>query len=211
MNIANAKLLICPFCKGEKPVIQLLSGNTMGATQRSDLKTDYPMLWQPSHLQRCPHCGKYYFSYRVETKEANFSTFDQGNLTYQEITEAIQQFDGQTLDPQDEINLRLLFVQTYNSTYQMEDAPAQSAPTQQEQTLYRQQVLRLLEIWEVNPAVRAEFLREIGEFDECLKSLDTFQADEPFYLDIAHQIRTRAEQQNPSVFIIYGRRQDFVH
>ena len=55
---ANAKILICPFCGGEKPVLQLLSGNIFGGTQWSDLKAEYPMLPRPSAVQKCPHCGK---------------------------------------------------------------------------------------------------------------------------------------------------------
>ena len=54
MIISNAKILICPFCKGEKSVIQLASDNTFGATQRSNLKTYYPMMQVPSPVQHCP-------------------------------------------------------------------------------------------------------------------------------------------------------------
>ena len=210
MNIANAKLLICPFCKGEKPVIQLMSGNTCGATQRSDLKTDYPMLRQPSPVQRCPHCGKYYFSYSVESKDASFQSFDQGDLSYQEITEALKQFEQQPMELQDEINLRLLFIQTYNTTYQLEGKESSISPTHEEQSLFREQIRQLLEIWETEPLVRAEFLREAGRFDECLAVLDSMKVDEPFKLNIAHQIRKFAEQQSSVVFIVYGTRNDFV-
>ena len=210
MTIANAKLLICPFCKGEKPVIQLMSGNTIGATQRSDLKTDYPMLRKPSPVQRCPHCGKYFFTYAVECKEASFQSFDEGKLSYPEITEALHQLKQQQIETQDEINLRLLFIQTYNTTYQLESAKEQPTPTDAERLLFREQVERLLEIWETEPLVRAEFLREAGRFDECVDILDKMQVDEPFKLNIAHQIRTFAEQHSTAVFIIYGSRNDFI-
>lgn len=210
MNIANAKLLICPFCKGDKPVVQLLSGNTFGATQRSDLKTDYPMMWEPSPVQHCPHCGKYYFAYSVESKNASFPSSERGNLSYQEISEALRQFAGQPLSREDEINLRLLFIQTYNSTYQIEGKEITTSPTPEEQSLFREQVRRLLEIWDAEPLVQAEFLREAGCFDECIAILDNLQVDEPFKLIIAHQIRTFAEQQSTVVFIIYGSRKDFV-
>ena len=78
MIISNAKILICPFCKGEKSVIQLASDNTFGATQRSNLKTYYPMMQVPSPVQHCPHCGKYYFTRTVESKTASFESYDKG-------------------------------------------------------------------------------------------------------------------------------------
>ncbi len=210
MNIGNAKLLICPFCKGEKPVIQLASGNTFGATQRSDLKTDYPMLQTPSPIQKCPHCGRYFFTNITESRKASFQSFDKEELTYEQIKEALQQFENTTLEKENEILLRLLFVQTYNTTFQLEGVPNQPIPTEEEKNLFCHQVERLIEIWEIEPIVKAELLREAGQFDQSLKLLDTLQVNEPFQLKIAHQIRLFAEKQQTKAFIVYGSRNDFI-
>ena len=35
---APAKILICPFCKGEKPVLEPLFGHSLGGTLWSDTK-----------------------------------------------------------------------------------------------------------------------------------------------------------------------------
>ena len=199
---ANDKILICPFCKGEKPVLQLRSGNTIGATQRSDLKTNYPMLPKPSFVQHCPHCGKYYFITDVETKESSLKSFDKGELSYKETTEALLQLTSEPLDQQKEINLRLLFIHAYNTTYQLAGADNQSVPTDEERSFFRRQVERLLAIWETEPLVKAEFLRETGQFDECLKILDSVKPKNFFMYEIATRIRSAAQCKSTKVFII---------
>lgn len=98
MNIANAKILVCPYCKGEKPVIQLLSGNTFGGSQWSDLKTEYPMLKQPSPVQLCPDCGKFYFTSTAESRQADYYSFEQGNLSYEQAADALKQFNLSALE-----------------------------------------------------------------------------------------------------------------
>ena len=202
MMPALDKLLICPFCKGEKPIMQLMSGNTFGGSIRSDLKTEYPMLPKPSPVQRCPHCGKYYFAYAVESKEGTTETFDKGELTYPEITEALKQMEKEDLSANDEINLRLLFVHIYNTTYQLSGEKNQPEPTEEEQIRFRQQIERLLSIWDVEALAKAEFFREIGLFDECLHTLDSVKIDDPRKDDIARRIRGLANEKSTKVFMI---------
>jgi hypothetical protein len=202
MMPALDKLLICPFCKGEKPILQLMSGNTFGASIRSDLKTDYPMLPQPSPVQRCPHCGKYYFTYAVDSKEGTSETFEKGELTYEEITEALLQLEKENLSVKDEISLRLLFIQIYNTTYQLLWEKDQPVPTSEEQMRFRQQVERLLSIWDVEAIAKAEFMREIGQFDECLRTLDAAKINDPRKDNIAQRIRALANEKSTKVFMI---------
>lgn len=196
------KLLICPFCKGEKPILQLLSGNTFGGSIRSDLETVYPMLPKPSPVQRCPHCGKYYFIYAVDSKEGTTMTCNEGNLTYKEVTEALQQMEKESLSVDDEINLRLLFVHIYNTTYQLSGKTNQPIPTAEEQVRFRQQVERLLSIWEIESIARAEYMREIGEFEECLRTLDSAKIDDQRKDNIAQRIRALANEKSTKVFMI---------
>ena len=54
-----ANILCCPFCGGEKEVMSLYSGNTIGGTVWSDTRREYPMLPEVSPIQQCPHCKKY--------------------------------------------------------------------------------------------------------------------------------------------------------
>lgn len=128
MLSAISKILICPFCKGEKPVLEPLFGHSLGGTLWSDTKTIYPAMPETSMVQRCPHCGKYYFSYKVESKGGNADSDDQGNLTYEQIKEAVNQYDQVVLEQEDEITLRLLFVQIYNDTFQREGVAHDAQP-----------------------------------------------------------------------------------
>lgn len=209
MNIANAKILVCPFCKGEKPVIQLLSGNTIGGSQWSDLKTEYPMLKTPSPVQQCPHCGKFFYTSAVESRQADYYSFDQGNLSYEQATEALKQFDIPSLTKDQETILRLLFVHAYNDKYQREFVSKDNVPSNEEKELFADQVRRLLEIWETEPLVKAELYREIGDFERCISIIDALQPDEPLKQKIASQIRQFASEKKCTVFLLYGNRTDF--
>lgn len=209
MNIANANILICPFCGAEKPVIQLLSGNTFGATQWSDLKTNYPMLQQPSPVQQCPQCGKFYFTGAVKKQRGPDYSFEKGDLNYEQIKQALSQYEHTSLPPEEEVLLRLLFLHIYNDTFQREGVTPAGQPAEQDVSLFRKQVLRLLQIWKAETLVKAELYREIGEMNECIRLLDSLQADEPFKYKIAEQIRRLALQGVTSAFVIYGNRGDF--
>lgn len=61
MTLGPPTRLTCPHCGKAKHILSIASGNTIGATQWSDTKQDYPMLKSPSTVQRCPHCGGYFF------------------------------------------------------------------------------------------------------------------------------------------------------
>ena len=199
---ANALILICPYCKGEKPVLQLMSGNTFGGTQWSDLKSEYPMLPRPSVIQKCPHCGKYYFAQNVETKEGDDCSGDLGELTFEQVKEALTQFDKDWLSIDDEIELRLLFVHIYNDTFQREQVSVKETPTSEDKNLLEKQVLRLLQIWKTEPLVKAELYREIGDFSQCIQILDSQGEDDPFKRKIANKIKELAANRERYAFII---------
>ena len=61
MTLGPPTRLTCPHCGKVKYILSIASGNTFGATHWSDTKHDYPMLKSPSAVQRCPHCGGYFF------------------------------------------------------------------------------------------------------------------------------------------------------
>lgn len=199
---ANAKILVCPYCHGEKQVLQLMSGNTIGGTQWSDLKSVFPMLPRPSDIQKCPHCGKYYFLSSVETKEGYDISSEKGNLSYEQIKEALKQFTKDSLSVENEIDLRLLFVHIYNDTYQRESVSGHDTPGSADKELFTSQVLRLIEIWDIEPLIKAELYREIGEFDKCVQILDSQIDDDSFKLKIAKKMKALALQHKTYAFII---------
>ncbi len=203
MLSAISKILICPFCKGEKPVLEPLFGHSLGGTLWSDTKTIYPAMPEISMVQRCPHCGKYYFSYKVESKEGDADSDDQGNLTYEQIKEAVNQYDQVVLEQEDEITLRLLFVQIYNDTFQREGVAHDEQPTAADKALLRKQVLRLEQIWDnAEDLLRAELYREIGEFEQATKILEAQPLDQPFMRYMVSQMRQLAESGQTYAFQI---------
>ena len=78
MMPSNARLLTCPACGGKKKILSLASGNTFDGEVWSDLKKIYPMLPEPSFVQKCPECGNYYLLSRQKTVEYDkeFSFFN---------------------------------------------------------------------------------------------------------------------------------------
>ena len=203
MLSAISKILICPFCKGEKPVLEPLFGHSLGGTLWSDMKTIYPKLPEISPVQRCPHCGKYYFADKVDSKEGEDESDELGNLSYEQIKEAINQYDQVVLTQDDEIALRLLFVNIYNDTFQREGVAHDAQPTADDKTLLRKQVLRLEQIWNnAEDLLRAELYREIAEFEQATKILDALTIDKPFTEYMVSRIRQLAESGQTQAFLI---------
>ena len=51
----------CPHCGSEKYVMAIASGNTFSGEIWSDSRRYFPMLPSYSPIQKCPHCGHYFF------------------------------------------------------------------------------------------------------------------------------------------------------
>ena len=98
------------------------------------------------------------------------------------------------MEQEDEITLRLLFVQIYNDTFQREGVAHDAQPTAADKTLLRKQVLRLEQIWDcAEDLFRAELYREIGEFEQAAKILDALTIDKPFTEYMVSRIRQLAD------------------
>ena len=199
---SSAQIVICPYCKEEKPLLRLMSGNTIGGKQWSDLKSDYPMLPKPSAVQKCPRCGKYFFLSNAEKKEGQDYSMELGELTFDQAKEALAQFQEDSLSVQNEISLRLLFVHKYNDTFQREHVSKGKKPSAEDMELFEQQVLRLIQIWDIEPLIKAELYREIGDFEKCLVILGELNENDSFRNKIAEKIKTLAQNRKTYAFII---------
>lgn len=126
-----------------------------------------------------------------------------GSLSYEQIKEAINQYDQVVLTQDDEIALRHLFVNIYNDTFQREDVVHDAQPTADDKTLLRKQVLRLLQIWDyAEDLLRAELYREIAKFEQATKILDALTIDMPFTEYMASRIRQLADSGQTQAFLI---------
>ncbi len=196
----NPQVLTCPFCGEEKEIMSLMSGNTFNAQLWSDNKQIAPMLPEVSYIQKCPHCGKYYILSRQKTRYKNGEpSFDLGTLTYQETKEAFAQL-AQDCDDEEELSIRMMLHHAYNDHYHRSDKNPEIQPEDWELFVSNAR-------WIINDltsaVIKAEFYREIGEFDQALSVLDSRErADNAFLEHIAKMVREKAENKDNRVFRI---------
>lgn len=122
MQLGPSNLYRCPFCGKEKKLLSLISGNTFGAVVWSDTFRDCPMFPEPSRVQHCPKCGKFYFLDDIkpdlqlddEWKNFGIGTMETGSLNYKESREAMNQFAESTLSPDQEEWLHLNLLYSFN-------------------------------------------------------------------------------------------------
>ena len=185
MNFGNSRILICPFCGKKKEIMSLLSGNTFRAEMWSDNKQIAPMLPEISFVQRCPQCGKYYITERQELKYAKDSySFDQGLLSYPEMKEAFIQLSEEGFVNEDE------------ESYDNKEINAE------DKTLFHENGSWLIDNLITGNVLKAEFYREIGEFEVAHDILESVEVEDEFLKRIMTQIQERVQNNDCRVFKI---------
>ena len=194
---AHSALLRCPHCGAKKEVLQLMSGNTFGATLWSDAKQIAPMLPRVSYIQRCPNCGKYFF-YTQEVKAGNSNNYGggTGDLPLEYLKEALTQ-----LQPtgNDEHILRINILWAFNDRYgdmEQSDIPVE------EWEYHLDNVHHLLQM-DIDALLRAELYREIGDFEQAIQILQSHEVADNLK-DLQRQLLQQAQQHNRKVFTLYG-------
>ncbi len=173
MNPGPAKILSCPYCGGTKEVMTLISGNTIGGTVWSDTRRHYPMLPEVSPIQKCPHCGKYYFIEQAKSQYADDYKHcgELGTLNYSELKEAKEQMEHLTLSPVQRWIVNHLLFMAYNDEFRrMDGENTLKTPTDEDQQIFATTIEALLEGMNSSKdynLFHAELLRESGRFDEA--------------------------------------------
>lgn len=202
MNFGNSRILICPFCGKKKEIMSLLSGNTFRAEMWSDNKQIAPMLPEISFVQRCPQCGKYYITERQELKYAKDSySFDQGLLSYPEMKEAfIQLSEEGFVNEEEETKVRMMLHHAYNDYYYRSyDNKEINA---EDKTLFHENGSWLIDNLITGNVLKAEFYREIGEFEVAHDILESVEVEDEFLKRIMKQIQERVQNNDCRVFKI---------
>lgn len=202
------RILVCPHCGAKKSVLSLVSGNTCGGCQWSDGKEEYPMLPRVSPVQKCPDCGKYYFNNRrneIENTDPDSWSFERGLLSYEEAKEAYLQFEESLSEySRDEcLSLYSVVITAYNDNYNRDEASEEA--TTADKKFFKSIVEKFLNGLRQNRLdvlFEAEFLREIGDFDGCLKLLEGFASPDSFQMNIFNRIKARAKEGNTKAFVI---------
>ena len=227
MNPGNSRILICPFCGKKKEIMSLLSGNTFGAEMWSDNKQIAPMLPEISYVQRCPQCGKYYITERQELKYAKDSySFDKGLLSYPEMKEAfIQLSEEGFVNEEEETKVRMMLHHAYNDYYYRSydnneietkvrmmlhlaynDYYYRSYDNKEinaeDKTLFHENGSWLIDNLITDNVLKAEFYREIGEFEVAHDILESVEVEDEFLKRIMTQIQERLQNNDCRVFKI---------
>ena len=194
----------CPYCKGTKSLMTLMSGNTFGGRQWWDLKTFYPMLPHVSWVQKCPHCGGYYMYETARKKEGRDYSGETGRLDYADMRQAWAQLKG-TAKGQHKCNLMLEYVWAYNDEFQRGDSVSEERrPSPEELAEFREIVLELVKVFKVeSEIIHAEYLREAGLFDEALALIGRVGIpQEGIYKTLAETIISKCASRDTSVGLI---------
>ncbi len=199
----NSQILTCPFCGKEKEILTLESGNLINAKYWSDNKIIAPMLPEISYIQKCDGCGKYFIRTRQEPRfsEDNYSE-ERGLLTFQETKEAFEQISREGFENEiEEKEIHMMVHHAYNDHYHRSEEHHEIDPGDWEMFVNNAK-------WLINNSIRdnllkAEFYREIGDFDNAIASLDAGEPyNKPFLKYIAHNVRKKAENKDNCVFLI---------
>ena len=193
----HSALLRCPHCSALKEVLQLMSGNTIGATLWSDAKQIAPMLPRVSYIQRCPTCGKYFF----RTKDVMAGTSNNygggtGDLPLEYLKQALTQ-----LQPtgNDEHILRINILWAFNDRYgnmEQSDIPI-------EEWEYHVDNVHHLVQMDIDALLRAELYREIGDFEQAIQILQSHEVADNLK-DLQRQLLQQSQQHKRKVFALYG-------
>lgn len=214
---ANPRLLKCPHCGGEKPVLSLMSGNTFGGRKWSDTKGEYPMLPRVSAVQKCPHCGKYYFTNEAFTGRTQEGYGGEtGQLDYQQALEAFRQLDPETRSRELRAQMLLELLWAWNDHFSRR---GENVPSEEDLALFRSCADELIGIRTVRISrnffgrkkeetvppdlLCCELHRECGRFDECLEILAALKPTmDDNLLKVAAQIESHAREGDCRVFVL---------
>jgi len=228
----NALVLECPFCGAKKSLISIASGNTCGGKLWSDTKAEYPMLPEPSPIQKCPECGKFYFINQAKSSIGDTCSFEEGELSFEELKQAKRQFEdsfdiNSKLDYKILLYIRLLYA--YNDTYTrleaLSEAPQEDIITmeimklatkvvpilkgealpeapQEDISLITEIMNELLQVEKVDPILKGELLRELGRFDESIEQLKDVRINNPNMSWAIDAIIDHARQKDRKPFVL---------
>lgn len=167
MKIGTSRILVCPFCGEEKEIMSLAMGNSLGAQLWSDNKLIARMLPEISYVQKCPCCGKYYITERQAAKYSKDNcSCETGYLTYEEMKAAFSQLsESGFVSKEEESVVRMMLHHAFNDYYfRSEDNKEIDAD---DWISFRKNCIWLIDNFISDRVMKAEFYREIGEFEKA--------------------------------------------
>lgn len=206
----------CVKCGAKKNLMSIVSGNTFGAIEWSDLFLDAPMLPRISPIQKCDSCNALFIIKKADIKRSdnpqNISQ-ETGRLSWNEIKNIVPFLNDSTLSSDDQYAARLEILQRFNDAFRFLDTNENDRDreenlgieerTEADWELHRQNIEGIVALFDAqNPIyypLIAEFYREAGRFDEALILLEDYQPTD----DVAkftQTIKAKALEKDFKVF-----------
>ena len=209
MMPSKPRILKCPHCGGLRRVCSIMSGNTFGMTQWSDMKIDLPMLPRMSPVLQCPICKKYhnYDHSQIVGECRSWGNASYGHLSYRSLIEAFEQ-----LAPtgKEENTHRMMMLWAYNDIYwdkSDEWKQKKAHKHQPDRTFFEQNARALIAMDSTNVLLKAELHRELGGFEECLRILCSVNRAQysPRELKIIDYSINKAQNHESNIFAVVKR------
>ena len=124
---------------------------------------------------------------------------ETGTLNFQEAREAYEQLYESSNDSR-RFTLRMYILYAFNDEYGR--AGLVHLEDDENYLFFKENCKELMKMKQMNPTLRAELYREIGEFEECINYLDSLKPTGNFEDEVRSLIKGQAEIGNPTVFRI---------
>lgn len=206
------QIIACPQCQGLAKYMTLMSGNTIGAQVWTDGKQVAPMLPHPPAVVKCRHCGECYWladAEEVGTVDPWGSEAQQVSpawATAEEVQEPIEEEyyaameKGLPTDSEQERHLRVLAWWRSNDAFR-EDPRAPTGGNRSSPGPWRKNLEALVNLLpdrdHSTRLMKAEVLRELGEFDAAKQVLD--RIDSSKVAAVVRQLRSLCESGDTRV------------
>jgi len=205
------QVVACPHCKGLGKYMTLMSGNTFGARVWTDGKQVARMLPRPPAVVKCRHCGKCYWLADAEQVGAldpwsggerqvdpTWAAEEVQEPAEEEYYAAIE--GGLAVDPQQERKLRVFAWWRGNDAFR-DASRAQAGDIGSASGARRNNLKALASLLhdgdENDRIMKAEILRELGEFESAMEVLRTITSSE--YGAVVRQLWSMCESKDMCV------------
>lgn len=216
MTRPSNECLRCPFCGGVIGVLNRIPGYPRHVMWWSDMTVSFSgRIAEPSPVQFCPHCGKFFGRNDLPRlgssshQNSGRGKSDCGVLSLRQGKAAIRQFLSDPLtDPESLLEARIIVLQRYNDRVRSERELGGLARMALWHLVgglrpsgFLENATSIVEMDIVSPYLKAEALRELGRFEECLETLERVPKDDLWFRAVPY-VRRKAELKDPVVFAI---------
>ena len=198
MLTVKSLVLKCPFCGATKEVVKPNPEITPGGTLWSDGVYEDPKIPQPSPVQHCPECGRYYLLDEAESHECDHETDALGRVSLSDTKYIYLQYKEVELTEEQRTILYMTIIRAFNDEFRRYP----DSVFLEGVGLSRIDRIRgeLLTFENVDIILKGELLRERRRYDESIAMLEKAKKEQPDKGRIIDQIIEQAKNHNHKVF-----------